>query len=260
MDSGYRSPLIDAFRRADTPHDVRLLAAQGALSPVVHEQLALLILLVDDPDRRIAALAASTLEALPIPALQGFLARPDVPPEMKGFFEARGVLANSSPSPQPQEPLIPADEDESDLTDSAAGTGNPAEVPSILSGLPIKTKMKLAFKGTREQRVQLIRDPNRIVAAAVLSSPKLTEAEVEAFARMANVSEDVLRTIGINRTWLKNYGTLVGLVRNPKTPPAISMQLLPRVNERDLKMLTLDRNVPEALRLAARKFVVKGLR
>jgi hypothetical protein len=38
------------------------------------------------------------------------------------------------------------------------------------------------------------------------------------------------------------------------------MQLLPRVTERDMKMLTVDRNVPEALRLAARKFVVKALR
>ena len=37
-------------------------------------------------------------------------------------------------------------------------------------------------------------------------SPKLTESEVEAFAKMGNVSEDVLRIIGTNRAWLKNYG------------------------------------------------------
>jgi hypothetical protein len=77
---------------------------------------------------------------------------------------------------------------------------------------------------------------------------------------MGNVSEEVLRVIAMNRGWLKNYGVILGLVKNPKTPGAISMQLLQRLNERDMKMLTVDRNVPEALRLAARKFIVKGLK
>ena len=54
-------------------------------------------------------------------------------------------------------------------------------------------------------RAILVRDPNKMIAASVLSSPKLTEQEVETFARMANVSEDVLRIIGNNRAWMKNY-------------------------------------------------------
>jgi hypothetical protein len=128
----------------------------------------------------------------------------------------------------------------------------------VLSGLPIVERMKLAMKGTRAQRAQLIRDSNKLVAAAVLSSPKLTETEVEAFAKMANVSEDVLRGIATNRGWMKNYGVIAGLTRNPKTPPGISMQLIQRLNEKDLKMLTTDRNVPEAVRLSARKFLKKG--
>ena len=94
-----------------------------------------------------------------------------------------------------------------------------------MSALPIADRLKLAIKGTREQRAQLIRDSNRIVATAVLTSPKLTESEVEAFAKMGNVSEDVLRIIGTNRAWLKNYGIVHAVTRNPKTPPAISMQL-----------------------------------
>jgi len=77
---------------------------------------------------------------------------------------------------------------------------------------------------------------------------------------MGNVSEDVLRIIAMNRSWLKNYGVVLGLVKNPKTPPALSMQLLPRITERDMKMVAVDRNVPEALRLAARKFIVKSLK
>ncbi|MBW8713913.1 MAG: hypothetical protein JF632_07505 [Acidobacteria bacterium] len=75
---------------------------------------------------------------------------------------------------------------------------------------------------------------------------------------MANVTEDVLRTIAMNRTWMKNYGVISGLTKNPKTPPGISMQLVQRLNEKDLKALTTDRNVPEAVRLAAKKFLRKG--
>ena len=48
----------------------------------------------------------------------------------------------------------------------------------------------------------------RADAAAVLSSPKVSEAEIESFAKMATVSEDVLRTIGMNRSWLKNYSVV----------------------------------------------------
>ena len=128
----------------------------------------------------------------------------------------------------------------------------------MLASLPIVERMKLASKGTRSQRAQLVRDSNKLVAAAVLSSPKLTESEVEAFAKMANVTEDVLRTIAMNRTWMKNYGVISGLTKNPKTPPGISMQLVQRLNEKDLKALTTDRNVPEAVRLAAKKFLRKG--
>jgi hypothetical protein len=128
----------------------------------------------------------------------------------------------------------------------------------VLSGLPVIQRMKLAMKGTRAQRAQLVRDSNKLVAAAVLSSPKLTETEVESFAKMANVAEEVLRTIAMNRVWVKNYGVVAGLARNPKTPPGIAMQMVQRLNERDLKMLAMDRNVPEAVRLAARKFLRKG--
>jgi hypothetical protein len=127
-----------------------------------------------------------------------------------------------------------------------------------LSSLPVIDRIKIAIQGSREQRAQLIRDPNRLVAAAVLSSPKLSESEIEAFARMANVSDDVLRVIGNSRAWLRNYPVVQALTRNPKTPPAISMALVSRLNARDLKALSIDRNVPEGLRLAARKLVASA--
>ena len=75
--------------------------------------------------------------------------------------------------------------------------------------------------------------------------------------RMGNVSEEVLRTIGTNRTWLKSYSVVLGLTRNSKTPPGLSMQLLSRLTERDVKAVATDRNIPEVLRQAARRMSAK---
>ena len=115
------------------------------------------------------------------------------------------------------------------------------------------------MKGTKEMRAILIRDPNQMISAAVLSSPKVTEQEAAGFARMASVSEDVLRAIGNNRTWMKSYGVAVGLARNPKTPLSMSLNLLARLQDRDVQALSVDRNVPEPLRIAARKKVVSSV-
>jgi hypothetical protein len=255
MDAGVRSPLIDFFRRGEVASDVRLLAARGALAPRAMEQLALLLLLVDDPDPTVAGTADATIDLLPAPAVASFLARRDVPQPMRDFFAARGIASDdASPAPEAEDaPLLDAPAEDDVPPEKEAD-------PKILSTLPVIDRMKLAMRGSREQRGQLIRDPNKLVAAAVLSSPKLTEAEVEAFARMANLAEDVIRIIAVNRAWVKNYNVVSALTRNPKTPPALAMGFLQRLNERDLKRLSIDRNVAEPVRLAARKFVVKGQR
>lgn len=233
---------------------MRLLAAKGAFAPRAHDQVALLILLTEDIDPEIARSANDTIGKLPEGALRPFLARSDVSPEIRDFFKARGIepAEVAAADAVADEPMIDAGPDSPAPNENAD--------PKVLSSLPIIERMKLAMKGTREQRAQLIRDSNRMVAAAVLSSPKLTDSEIEAFTKMGNVSEDVLRVIGTNRSWLKNYGVVLGLSKNPKTPPGIAMQLLNRLSERDIKMLAVDRNVSEALRLLARKMMVKALK
>jgi len=127
-----------------------------------------------------------------------------------------------------------------------------------LAMMTFPQRLKAAVKGTKETRSILIRDPNKMISAAVLSSPKLTETEVEGFARMTSVSEDILRTIAHNRAWTKRYGVVVGLTKNPKTPLALSLNLMSRLHDRDLQQLSVDRNVPEPLRIAARKRVIGG--
>lgn len=252
MDPGLRTPLVDFFRRGEVARDVRLLAAQGAFAPRALDQLALLLILKDDADPEIAGAAAHTIDRLPRPALEAFIGRTDVPGEMRQYFTALGLTPGGVVE-DAEAPLI--DTAESELLPAPPTVDGAPEATDVkaLSALGVMERMKLATRGTREQRSVLVRDPNRLVAAAVLSSPKLTESEVEQFAKMANVAEDVLRVIGTNRAWTKNYGVIAGLVRNPKTPLAISMTLLQRINDRDVKLLAIDRNIPDPLRIAARK-------
>ena len=78
---------------------MRLLAAQGGLGLRAHEQLAILVLLVDDPDPAIGRTADDTLKRIPEGALRAFLARPDVPIALREFFGDRGVFPGETPPP-----------------------------------------------------------------------------------------------------------------------------------------------------------------
>jgi hypothetical protein len=116
-------------------------------------------------------------------------------------------------------------------------------------------KLITALKGSREERAILIRDPNRLVATAVIGSPKVTEAEVESFSAMKNVSDEILRKISRNHEWTKRYVVVNNLVRNPRTPIGVALTLVSRLNPRDIKAVAVDRNVPEPVRKMAQKFV-----
>ena len=254
MDAGHGTPLLDCFTRGDVPRDVRMLAAQGGLAPRASEQVALLVHLVGDADAEVAQAAEATIAALPREPLAGLLARRDVSDEVTAFFAQRGIQPAVAPAGDDDAPLVDVETPDAGAAAVAGGDADaPAKVP--LSSMAVPARLKVAMKGTREQRAVLIRDPNKMVAAAVLSSPKLSDTEIETFARMTNVSEEVLRVIGTSRGWIRKQAVAAALVKNPKTPPAISMPLLPRMGARELKMLTTDRNVPEVLRLTARKLM-----
>jgi hypothetical protein len=245
------TPLLDFFKRGEVERDVRMQAAQGTLAPRAHEQLAILVLLLEDPDREIRETADETLNKIPSEALEKFLARSDVPVDLREFFGDRGIFPAEIPPVEIDEVDALIDESGEEDEDRISGTQE-------LAAMNFPQRLRAAMKGTREQRAILIRDPNKMICASVLSSPKVSVPEVESFARMQNVSEDVLRIIGHNRAWLKSYGVILALTKNPKTPLALSMNLMNRLTTKDLAKLSVDRNVPEALRISSRKKVLSN--
>lgn len=243
------------FRHGDADVEIRLHAARGALAPRAIEQLALLMVLSFDPEPRVRAAAAETIDRIPAASLAAFVSRPEVPDSLRQWYSSRenwtpvagGAVDLDAPVVEEAEPLaeIPEGADEE-------------ETKKLLSLMTVLERLKLAMRGTREQRAMLIRDPSKMVAVAVLSGPKVTESEIEAYSKMTTVSEEVLRMIGANRVWTRNYGVVLGLARNPKTPTGIALNLSSRLNERDMRQLSNDRNVPEPVRLAVRKFLTKS--
>jgi hypothetical protein len=259
MEAGLRTPLLDMFRRGEVSREIKMLAARGALAPRAHEQLSLLVELIDDADLEIRLAAQETIEAIPRPALEAFLARSDTSSTLKTFFATRGIQPADVAAADSDEPLVDRNTTEPQHEDRDGAEEKRGAVQR-LAAMTVSERMSAAMKGSREERAILIRDPNKLVSVAVLSSPKLNESEVESFAKMANVSDEVLRIIGLTRAWVKNYGVASALTKNPKTPLAVSLNLVQRLNERDLKMITLDRNVQEPLRIAARKRLADGKR
>ncbi len=114
-----------------------------------------------------------------------------------------------------------------------------------------RDRMKLAMKGDREARTILVRDSNRVVSTGVINNPRITEHEVENIAAMRTISDDVLRLIAMNRAWARAYPIIHNLARNPKTPIPTVMNILPRIRTKDLKNLSQNRNVSEAVRRQA---------
>ena len=273
MDITFRTPLLDCFTRGEATPEVRLLAATGGLAPRVREQVALLILLAADEDAVIRETTERTIARLPPGPLAGFLARPDTSQEIRAFFAASGVDGVGAVPRESDEPIVFQEGDGSAEPPSPAavpGDAAPAGEVAVAEGaarmgsaqrlslMTVAERMKVALQGSREERSVLIRDPNRLVSSAVLASPKLTESEVEAIARMTSVTDEVLRIVGTSREWTKHYTVISALTRNPKTPVGVALTLMPRLVERDIKMLSTDRNIPEPIRLSARRILVQG--
>jgi hypothetical protein len=169
-------------------------------------------------------------------------------PEVK----AAAAVASASPSRVP--PIKPA---------FPKKLVNPADehrgsVLQKIARLDIKGRIQLAMKGSKEERLILVRDGTKIVAIAVLDSPKISDGEVEKIASQRNVLEAVLRAIPLKRRFIKNYAVMRNLVFNPRTPMDISLGLMKNLLVQDLRNLSGNKEVGDTIRkLALRMFKQK---
>jgi hypothetical protein len=262
---------------------VRRKACRGELPVSLQEKIEILVLLAVDRDEESRSSAFHTLESWPPEELQqelsnpstpvavlefvsynlvpgrkelgdALLRNPSLPGQLREWIEDTAALfaeAETSESSEALAPLQFADED---------GDSNPEERPQKretvlqrIRRMSAVEKVKAALIGSQEERMILVRDPNRLVARAVLQSPKLSDHEVENFASMKDVSDEVLRRIALSRKFRKSYAVVRALVNNPRTPIDVGLPLLRRINDPDLKWLVLNRNVADVVRNAAQR-------
>jgi hypothetical protein len=122
-----------------------------------------------------------------------------------------------------------------------------------LAQMTVSQKVRRAMLGTASERLILIRDSNRLVAQAAIKSPAIQENEVVRISGSRNVSEDVLRTIALDREWTRAHQIKLNLVQNPRTPFAFAARLIPHLREHELKALAKSKNVTGAVSTAARQ-------
>lgn len=154
-------------------------------------------------------------------------------------------------------PVLAPTEDEAETeapaqTEEVAEEGPGGIYKQILS-MKVSHKIKLALKGNKEARGILIKDSNKLVCTAVLKNPRITEGEVAVIAASKSAIEDLLRLIGANSQWMRNYQIKVALINNPKCPNQLSQKILPMLYDKDLGALCKSRGIPSALKQSAER-------
>ena len=268
--------MIDTLRQGTAPEVIRRKALTGDLPVPLEEKIEILIFLSGEKDESVRNQAYQKLAgwnrnelqelladgATPwsvidylvsyiVPGqkdlIEAFLRNPGVPPDLADWIKMAPARPTDAPPPPPSAEIV-TEEDAAKKKDPDRQT-----LLQRINSMTPAEKIKTALTGNQEERLLLVKDSNKLVARAVLGSPKLTDAEVESFASMKNVTEEVLRHIAMNRAFMKRYTVAVALLNNPRTPLDVGLPLLNRMNERDLKNLSINKNIAETLRGLATK-------
>ncbi len=264
---------------------MRRKASRGELPVSLQEKIEILVVLASGGEGEDQSTALQALQSWPPAELQQVLRDPATPVDVLEFVAtnlaphreelgeallqntnltdhvrgwlngALSLIAEARSSDVSEPPTPAASEDATE--DSRPEPQKRKRITAIqrTQGMSVVQKVKSALTGTKEERMLLIRDSNKLVARAVMQSPKLSEDEVEKYASMKDVCEDALRIITFNRRFMKLYVIVKALVNNPRTPIDVGLHLLPRVNEFDLKRLAFNRNVADVIRHTAERII-----
>jgi hypothetical protein len=188
----------------------------------------------------------------------------DVPQIVEAYKRVHGVDPTAKPPEDSAAALMAEYHDELAREAEAAAGAETAEdqqrkltITQRIMKMSVAEKIKLATLGNREARTILVRDANKLVSLAAAQSPRITDGEILSLAHSKTASAEILRYIYENRDFLKTYAIRVALVRNPKVPLPTALKFLPTLQDRDIKELARDRNVPATVQAQAKAWVSK---
>lgn len=220
---------------------------ESALSPTVRLAMArryqprglatpapVLVRLADDPDEDVREAARESIAHLPAKVKRALIEDADLPAVV------REVLAPDADADEADEDLPPDEE-------------YPVGIHGRIRQLSMADKLFLARRGTRNERLILMRHPSRRIAVAALESPRTSDQDIEIIAASSSANSEVLAAIARDEHHNHKYSVARSLVFNAKTPSEIGRRLVARLRERDLRVAWRDTNLSESVRAAVRK-------
>ncbi len=191
----------------------------------------------------------------------------DIPQIVEAYKRVHGVDPTAAPPPpeetaagliaEYQDELGRERGDEPQGPETAEQAGKKLTISQRVLKMSVSEKIKLATLGNKEARTLLLRDANKLVCMAAATSPRITEGEIMSLANSKTTNSEVLRYIYSNRELMRNYSLKLSLVKNPKVPLPTALRFLQALQERDIKELARDRNVPNTVQSQAKSWLMK---
>jgi hypothetical protein len=206
---------------------------------------------------------ASTVDAACEFCVRNGLVLLDVPQLVAAYRRVHGVGPSSGADDDTAAKLMSDYAGDLAVEDRASGAASPEHdalrltITQRVLRMSVTEKIKLATLGNKEARALLLRDPNKLVALAAVTSPRITEGEVIMLATSRTANADVLRHIYSTREYVKNYAIKSALVKNPKVPLPTALKFMMTLQEKDIRDLARDRNVPQTIQAQAKAWVIK---
>lgn len=106
-----------------------------------------------------------------------------------------------------------------------------------IRGLSQMEKLLLAIKAERSERALLLQDNDPRVLLSLLRNPRITVDEVARIAKSAFLNFQVADVIVKTTQWMASLDVRLALIRNPKTPPAYALQILPSLPDAEVRAI-----------------------
>jgi hypothetical protein len=106
-----------------------------------------------------------------------------------------------------------------------------------IRGLSQMEKLLLAVKAERSERALLVQDNDPRVLLSLLRNPRITVDEVARLAKSSFLTFQVADVIVKTTQWTSSLDVRLALIRNPKTPPAFALQILPTLPESEVRAI-----------------------
>jgi len=114
-------------------------------------------------------------------------------------------------------------------------------------------KIRLALSGDADVRAHLMKERSSAIQLSLLKNPKVGLDEVVFLARSPLISADVVEAISRHNFYGKSQVIAAALVRNPKTPISMAIQLVNKLVVADLRQVAKGAGVRAQIAAAARK-------